>query len=72
MLGLQWNYPKQISTVVSAPHGEIAYPLIDSMSRVLPDDTVSLGLDDRFNLVTDIPEPTISQRAINIPEFAHL
>jgi hypothetical protein len=51
---------------------ELAYPLIDTVTRVLPDDTVSLGLYDRFNLVTDIPKPNYQPDLCKVEQRAYL
>lgn len=32
-----------------------AYELVDTVSGILSDDTVALGLDDRFDLVSNLP-----------------
>jgi hypothetical protein len=54
------------SANVTGQVDELAYPLIDTVTRVLPDDTVSLGLDDRFNLVADIPESQLSVTSLPV------
>lgn len=36
----------------------MTYPLIDTVPGVLTDNTVSLRLDNRLDLVSDIPEAT--------------